>query len=115
MPAIYKHGLQDKWDYTPTGEDATAGDVVLLGTDDDLISVVVSDTEEDELGAVAVSGVYQFVTAVTDFAQGDPAYLAGSGAITDDTSDTYAGRVVRQYSTTRVWVDINRGCAPAGS
>jgi predicted RecA/RadA family phage recombinase len=113
MPVYYKHGHQEKWDYTP-GEDVTAETAVKLGEDDDVIGVIVADTLANTRGAVAVSGVYDFPTDLTAAEQGDAAYLASNGKITATTTDTYAGRVVKQ-GTGRIWVSINMMWAPAGS
>ena len=47
-------------DYTPSGADASAGDIVLIGT---RIGVVVRDTKDGKLGALAVSGVWEMPKA----------------------------------------------------
>jgi predicted RecA/RadA family phage recombinase len=113
--ATYKFGNTTNWDHTPVVA-KTAGDVVLLGTDSDVIGVIVADTAASALGAVSVSGVFQFTTADT-FVQGEAAYYNVSGdVITDDATDTYAGRVAATVASgTTVLVDINSMFAPAGS
>lgn len=112
--ATYKYP-QSVWDYTPDA-DVEAGDVVLLGTNEDMLGIVVADLDADELGAVRVDGIHQFDTAVTDFEQGDACYYnSGDDEITDDDSDTYAGRVTEQVSDTSVNVAINFGGLTAGS
>ena len=113
MPAYYKHGHQEKWDYTP-GADKTAGAVEKLGTDEDVIGVVVADVKANKLGSIAVTGVYEFPTDLTEAVQGDAAYLASNGKITATDTDVYAGRVVAQGSSV-IWVSINKMFVPAGS
>ena len=113
MSATYKHS-EPVWDYTPVAA-ATAGDVVLLGTSEDIVGVVVSDIAAGILGAVRVSGAFEFTTEDT-LAQGDAAYYnETSGYITDDSTDTYAGRVVELVDSDTVRVAINFGELPLGS
>ena len=107
-------GDGQRWDYTPDGAAVTAGDVVLLGTDSEIISVVVADTKDGELGAVQVAGLVDFDTSDT-LVQGDAAYYNSvSDEMTDETTDTYAGRV-EEMLTNIVRVDINFGQTPSGS
>lgn len=104
--ATYK-GESGVWDYTPTSA-ATAGDVVLLGDNDDILGVVVADTEASQLGAIRTNGIFEFTTAVSDFSQGDACYYDSvNNVITEDVTDTYAGRVASQPTSTTVRVDIN--------
>lgn len=104
--ATFKHGAET-WDYTPVAA-TSAGDVVLLGDNDDVLGVAVADIEAAQLGAVYVEGVFEFTTAVTDFSQGDAAYYnSSSETITETATDKYAGRVVSQPTSTTVRVSIN--------
>lgn len=104
--ANYK-GESNVIDYTPTSA-ATAGDVVLLGTSEDLLGIVVADTEASQLGALYVKGIFEFTTAVSDFTQGDPCYYDSvNEVITEDVTDVYAGRVASQPTSTTVRVLIN--------
>ncbi len=114
MPVYLKHS-EPTWDYTPSGDDATAGGVVLLGDDNDVIGIVVADTEEDKLGAVRVTGVFDFPTDLTDTDVGTSVYLASSGKITETDTDTYAGRCAGAPSGGRIWVAINFMNEAAGS
>lgn len=100
-------------DYTPSSA-VSAGDVVLFNSE--MIGVCVTDIAANELGAVAVQGVYEFTTADT-FDQGEAAYWNAVGSVmTDDTTDVYAGRVTKTVAAgTKVNVAINFMCAPAGS
>ena len=114
MSATFRY-TEQVWDYTPATA-KSAGDIVLLGTDTDVVGVVVADLAANELGAIRVTGACDFTTAVTDFAQGDAAYYDSvTGTITDDNTDTYAGRVTEQISSTVIRVAINFMFAPAGS
>ena len=112
--AIHRHGYTENWDYLPGGTDATAGDVVLLGAEDDLVGVVVTDIAANYRGAVSVSGVFEFDTEDT-MAQGDAAYVDSEGDITDDSTDTYAGRVARATASGKVLVSLNIGTKPSAS
>jgi predicted RecA/RadA family phage recombinase len=107
MPVLYKHS-EPVWDYTAGGSGATAGDVVLLGANDDVIGIVVADIEANGLGAVRVTGVYSLPTEETGMVQGDEAYWdADDEVITDDTSDVYAGRCAGRSAGGKVLVSIN--------
>jgi predicted RecA/RadA family phage recombinase len=44
-------------DYTPSGADLTAGDVVVQG---ELVGVAIDDIEDGRLGALSVEGIYSF-------------------------------------------------------
>jgi predicted RecA/RadA family phage recombinase len=99
--------------YTPDGADVTAGDVVVLNSD--VIGVVVADTEDGQLGALYVDGVFRFDTSAT-ITVGENAYWnATSEEITDDNTDVYAGRVTEVVSTTQLDVKINFKPEASGS
>ncbi len=56
----------DTIDYTP-GADVAAGDVVVIsGTNSKIVGVALSDIKSGKQGAVAVSGVFEFVKASAD-------------------------------------------------
>jgi len=68
----------DSIDYTP-GSDVSAGDVVVQG---DLVGVAKLDIKANALGALAVSGVFDFPKA-----SGDGGISAGAKCYWDDTND----------------------------
>jgi predicted RecA/RadA family phage recombinase len=102
--ATFKYGA-DVWPYTPASA-KTAGDVVFLGVNSDLAGVVVTDLAASQLGAVRVSGAFEFPTDETGMIQGDAAYWDGT-AVTDDTSDDYLGRVSEYITAGVITVAIN--------
>ena len=98
--ATFKYS-DDVLPYTPVAA-ATAGDVVLLGVNEDLVGVVVADLAAGALGGIRVKGACEFATSETTMIQGDAAYYsAGGGEITATNTDTYAGRVA-EYNTAGV-------------
>jgi predicted RecA/RadA family phage recombinase len=86
-------------DYTP-GADVTAGDVIVQG---DLIAVARFDIKSGVLGALAVTGVFDFAKAT------NVAYTVGTILYWDDTNNIVTttatgnkqiGKVVRAAATT---------------
>lgn len=75
-------------DYTPSGADVTAGDVILVG---EKIAVAKKDIPEDVEGALAMQGTFDFPkTAATVYAIGVKVYwdVADSEATEDDDTAT---------------------------
>jgi predicted RecA/RadA family phage recombinase len=86
-------------DYTP-GADVTAGDVIVQG---DLVGVARFDIKSGVLGALAVTGVFDFAKAT------NVAYTVGTILYWDDTNNIVTatatgnkqvGKVVRAAATT---------------
>jgi len=78
-------------DYTPSGADVTAGDVVVQG---DLLGVAAADIADGVLGALTVEGVFDFPkTLATAFAAGDLVQWDGSEMIAATTGAVH-GTVV---------------------
>jgi predicted RecA/RadA family phage recombinase len=86
-------------DYTP-GADVTAGDVIFQG---DLVGVARFDIKSGALGALAVTGVFDFAKAT------NVAYTVGTILYWDDTNNIVTatatgnkqvGKVVRAAATT---------------
>ena len=69
----------DAIDYTP-GADVAAGDVVVQS---DLVGVTKRDIKANELGALAVTGVYDFAKQ----SGGGVTFAAGDNVYWDDTND----------------------------
>lgn len=76
-------------DYTPSGSDVTAGDVIVLGS---MVAIADSDIADGKLGALALEGVFKVPKITGALAVGVPVYwdptgnpvggTAGSGAAT---------------------------------
>lgn len=79
-------------DYTPTSS-VTAGDVVVVG---DIVGVAARDIAANELGSLAVYGLYAFPKAsATTFAAGAKVYWnAGTGKATTTNTDKFCGHAV---------------------
>ncbi len=99
-------------DYTPSGSDVTAGDVIVQN---DLLGVAVNDIEDGKLGALYVNGVIEFPKATgvgTDIAAGTKVYWdeSAGNATTTATSNTLIGKAVKAASTSddKVWVKLNQ-------
>jgi predicted RecA/RadA family phage recombinase len=78
MTAIFRHE-GDAIDYTP-GADVAAGDVVVQG---ELVGIARLDIKANTLGALAVTGVFDFPKATG----GGTAITAGAQLYWDDTND----------------------------
>jgi predicted RecA/RadA family phage recombinase len=111
--ATHKTGYTENWDLYSASA-VTAGDVVLLGVDSDVVGVVTADIAAGGTGAASVTGVFEFDTDAT-IAQGSACYVDASGDITATTSDTYAGRCAKATASSKVWVSLNMMAAPAAS
>lgn len=96
------------WDYTPDTA-KTAGEVILLGSNSDLLGVVVADIEAGQLGALDTKNIWNFPTSIEDWEQGEAAYYDSvSGEMTRDVTDVYGGRVEKQVTSALVAVEINK-------
>ena len=83
----------DAVDYTPTA-DVAAGYVVVQNK---LVGVSKRDIKADELGALAIEGVFDITKESTDvIAAGNKLYwdAAGSKAVTDPTGNKLLGKAV---------------------
>jgi len=82
-------------DYTP-GSDVDAGDVVVQG---DLVGVAKLDINADELGALAVEGVFDFpkdTGSASAIDAGKKVYWDSGNEVVTETvgSNTYAGKTI---------------------
>ena len=91
------------WDYTPSGADVTAGDVVVLGSPG-VVGVAPNNIADGELGALQVQGVCEFPKDTGTLTAGDCVKWDGTnmvaataGANHGIVSDTTDGTVVRVY------------------
>ncbi len=107
MKAKYCH-KGESLDYAnKTAEKIAAGDVLVMGG---RIGIAGTDIEPEALGAVHVSGVFEFTkkdkTAMT---VGTVVYLAADGITTTKTDNTPAGYVAAASpaESGSVWVKIN--------
>ncbi|TVQ64479.1 MAG: DUF2190 family protein [Phycisphaerales bacterium] len=100
-------------DYTP-GAAVSAGDVIVQG---DLVGVARLDIPANQLGALAVSGVFEFPKATGGseaLAAGTTVYWdAGDDVVTDDDdtgSNALVGKVVRAAADgdATVWVRLSQ-------
>ena len=98
----------DAIDYTP-GVDVAAGDVVVLG---DLVGVAKREIKAGVLGALAVTGVFDFAKA------NDSSHIVGTLLYWDDTTNIVTGdanagkqvgKVVRDAATTDATVRVRLG------
>ena len=72
--ATLRYGATRKRDYTPSGADKVAGDVVIL--DDNRVGIVVAAVADGELGAVYIDGVFAIASAsATEITIGHAVYL----------------------------------------
>lgn len=77
-------------DYTPSGVNITAGDVVVAGT---FVGVAQNDIADGTLGSVAITGVWEVPKGTATFTQGAAVYWnATNGYATATDTDTYMGR-----------------------
>ena len=107
MTAIYKqHG--DAIDYTPTA-DVAAGDVVVFGN---LVGVAKLDIKAGELGALAVTGVFDFpMEAGCTLSEGYDAYWnASNGEVTDlATGNKLLGKAIQlDFTNNRALVRLSQ-------
>lgn len=90
-------------DYTAT-DVMISGDVVIVGG---YIAVIIADLEAGETGGAYVAGIFSFATDSNLSAGDDAHYNATNNKITDDKTDIYAGKVVRDADENTVLVSIN--------
>lgn len=84
----------DVIDYTPVA-DVSAGDVIVLN---DLVAIAKKDIEADELGALAVKGVFEMPKDIgtgTDLSAGEDVYWNDTSEIVEAESsgNVYLGKV----------------------
>lgn len=72
-------------DYTPSGADVAAGQVVELGTNA-MIGIADNDIADGELGALTVRGAYWMAKTTGTFAVGDKVYWDDGSNIVSATS-----------------------------
>ena len=84
-------------DYTPSSN-VTAGDVVVQGS---MVGVANRDIAANELGALAVDGVFDFAKGSDTITAGAKVYWNDSSnvATTTSTSNTYIGMAVAAAAT----------------
>lgn len=80
MEATFVHGPQLNVDYTPSGADVAAGQVVVRS---ELVGVALRDIADGDLGALCITGVFDFAKA----AGGSTAIAAGDLVYWDDTNN----------------------------
>ncbi len=106
--ATYKQ-RGDILDYVPS-EDTPAGTVVKLGP---IVGVTKLDIKANELGAIALTGVYEVEKATgTAINKGDKLYLdTATGKVTKTPNATYLGIAIADYASadTLARVVINVG------
>ncbi len=92
-------------DYTP-GSDVSAGDVVVQG---ELVGVAKRPIAANTLGALAVTGVFDFPKPPEAISAGAKVYWEGSYATITATGNTYIGKAVKAAAdvdgTVRVRLD----------
>ena len=92
-------------DYTP-GSDVSAGDVVVQH---ELVGVTKRDIPANTLGALAVTGVFDFPKPPIAFIAGEKAYWDDSAAVPEAAGNTYIGKAVKAAAegdgTVRVRLD----------
>lgn len=107
--AIYHSGEQNMIDYTPSGADVAAGDLISLGTSfAGLWGVALLAIVDGELGALAISGIYKVIlkasTAITigSMVEWDDTNKEASG-----TEDGDLGLAIAAASSGDDWVLVN--------
>jgi len=93
-------------DYTASGSDTDAGDVVVLST---MIGIATQLIEQDDKGSLAVEGIFSMPKATgtgEDIAQGDVVYWDGSEATETASGADYLGKCAADAATDDETVDV---------
>lgn len=109
--ATFRHGSPLQVDYTPSGADVAAGQVVIVG---DVPMIAHHAIEDGELGAVAaMGGVYQ-VVANEAIAVGKPVYWVNADDKVTETADgnTHFGYAITASAADGDEIDVVH--CPAG-
>jgi len=104
MPqAVFVHE-GDSIDYTPTTS-VDAGDVVVQG---DLVGVAKQPITSDQLGALAVAGVFDFTKGAEALTVGTIVYWESTAGVvtTNPTGNKLVGKVVRAAAATDTKVRV---------
>jgi predicted RecA/RadA family phage recombinase len=108
MDATYRNEGQ-YMDYTPSGADVAAGDVVVVG---DTVAVATEKIEDGDLGALVIRGVVRFPKATTStsaIAQGTKVYWNAVSEVVTETAgaNKVAGYTVVAATAAATTVDVS--------